>query len=461
MMSIKGTRTLRIAALSAALLCGCLSAVAEQAGRRYVITDFGAVGDGHTVNTGAIQAVIDRCAGDGGGVVVVPSGTFLTGALFFKQGVDLAVEKSAVLKSTTNPEEFPDIDTRWEGIDTRWMCALLNFQNMTNVHVSGEGTVDGSGMEWLKKLGMKERPWNWGPDKSAPRPAGVKGKDKEIVGPPEPGYRTAHTMRGPQLERPQMMLVSNCEGVRIEGLHFEHQAIWCLHLLYSQDVDVDHVTIHTGNRIGKSDGIDIDSCDDVRITGCDLSNFDDNISLKSGWNEYGRKVNRPTENITISDCTFRNGDGLAMGSELSGSIRHVLVERCRFIYTKATARIKSKPSRGGVIEDVVFRDIKLENVWRMVDFLLAWNLKDQDEPPAPALTETRGIRMINFSGTVESGGLIIGLKGGPFRDLKFVNCHVTAKTGVVLENTEDVDLSGLDLKVAEGPAIIHGRPPKG
>ena len=125
--------------------------------RHYVITDSGAVADGQTVNTKAIQSAIDACASSGGGVLVVPKGTFLSGALFFKQGVNLLVEKDGVLKGTANPDDYPQVNTRWEGVEREWTSAFLNFDNMTNVLVTGEGMVDGSGDVWMQRGGGGRR----------------------------------------------------------------------------------------------------------------------------------------------------------------------------------------------------------------------------------------------------------------------------------------------------------------
>ena len=128
-----------------------VSAIAQrgsEAPKRFVISDFGAVADGKTVNTKAIQAAIDRCAAAGGGVVVVPKGTFVSGAIFLKQGANLYVEKDGVLKGTTNIDDYPMIDTRWEGTEEKWTSAFVNAEGLTNLDISGEGTIDGSGEEW-------------------------------------------------------------------------------------------------------------------------------------------------------------------------------------------------------------------------------------------------------------------------------------------------------------------------
>ncbi|MGA9623066.1 MAG: glycosyl hydrolase family 28-related protein, partial [Bryobacteraceae bacterium] len=146
-------KNIRWQILVAALLAIGAAAPASGA-KRFTITGFGAAGDGKTVNTTALQALIDKVAKEGGGTVVVPEGTFLTGALFFKQGVNLYIEKGGTLKGTTEQSDYPQVKTRWEGIEREWTSALLNFTGMTGVDVSGEGTIDGSGDLWLERSGF-------------------------------------------------------------------------------------------------------------------------------------------------------------------------------------------------------------------------------------------------------------------------------------------------------------------
>ena len=140
-------KSIRWQILVAALLA--IGGVAQASGaKRFVIDKFDAVGDGKTMNTAAIQALIDKVTKEGGGTLVVPSGTFLTGALFFKQGVNLFIEKDGTLKGSVEPGDYPQVDTRWEGIERYWTAAFLNFVGLKNVTVSGEGTIDGSGDAW-------------------------------------------------------------------------------------------------------------------------------------------------------------------------------------------------------------------------------------------------------------------------------------------------------------------------
>ena len=459
-MNPKTSKPIWIVLLALAALCAltwtAVAADAMSPAKRYLITDSGAVTDSQTLNTKAIQSAIDRCAGNGGGVVVVPKGNFMSGALFFKPGVNLLVEKDAVLKGTANPEDYPQIITRWEGVEREWTSAFLNFENMTNVQVTGEGTIDGSGDLWMQRGGFGGRGRRGAANQfpaqtNAPAvPPGVRADVPVNV-----STNASATNTVPRRGRPRLICFSNCRNVRIAGLHLQRQAVWCLHLLYCQDVVVDNLNIRAIERIPSSDGIDVDSCRDVQISRCNIDCNDDDIAIKCGKDADGLRVNRPSENITISDCTIGAGGGIAMGSEVSGSIRHVLVQRCKFTGTGAAARFKSQPSRGGVIEDIVYRDIQLDNVRQAFEFNLEWRMVPPLAPPAKVPTVVRNVRLINFSGTAQSGGVMRGLKDSPIQGVKIENCKVTAQRGLVLENVKDPDLSGLELKVAEGEPIIY------
>ncbi len=423
--------------------------------KRFLISDFGAVGDGHTVNTEAIQSAIDRCATNGGGVVVVPKGIYLSGALFFKPGVNLLVEPEAVLKGTANPEDYPQVNTRWEGVEREWTCALLNFDKMTNVQVTGAGMIDGSGDEWMQRGGYGRR-GRFNGTNSLPAQTNAQGIPAwGAVVQSSIAANPSRTNSFPRRGRPRMICFSNCRHVRIADLRLQQQAVWCLHLLYCQDVVVTNLTIRAIERIPSSDGIDVDSSRDVQISGCDIACNDDDIAIKCGKDADGLRVNRPSENITISDCTIGVGGGITMGSEVSGSIRHVLVERCKFTGTDNAARFKSQPSRGGVIENITFRDIQLDHVRQAVEFEMAWRMMPPIAPPAKVLTVVRSVQFINFSGTVQSGGSIHGLKDSPIQAVTFQNCHLTGRRGLVLANETNTDLNGLDITVAEGEPFIR------
>jgi len=388
-----------------------------------MITDFGAIGDGKTCNTRAIQAAIDQCAADGGGILVVPAGTFLTGSVFFKQAVDLHLEKDAVLKGVVDPNDYPQVPTRWEGEEKVWTAALVNFFDMNDVDITGPGQIDGSGDAWMERYPRGSRELKTG--------------------------------------RPRLIGIQNCRGVKVSGISMKNQACWGLFILYCENVLVENLIIRAAHNIISSDGIDVDSSKNVRIVDCDIDVNDDCIAIKSGKDEDGRRVNRPAEHIIIEKCHFRYGHGgVSMGSEMSGGIRQVEIRNCIMEADNwAPIRFKSQPSRGGVVEDITYRDLVLKDTRKAFEFNMAWRMRPPLKPPSDPLPVVRNVRIINVSGTTDHVGDMRGLKDSPIRNVSFQNCHIKARRGFLLENVRDLDLSGLVIEVEEGEPIIRRNAP--
>ena len=403
--------------------------------KRYVITDFGAVGDGKTVNTKAIQAAIDKCASSSGGVIVVPQGTFLSGAIFLKQGVNLLVEKDGVLKGTTNIDDYPMIQTRWEGTEEPWTSAFINADGVTDLEISGEGTIDGSGEEWVQNNPYRRPP-----------PVAVAGSP-----PPASAAEAPRMRRG----RPRLIGIQNSKRVRIANLNLHNQAVWCLFILYSEDVLAENLRITAEHNIPSSDGIDIDSSKHVHVNNVYIDVNDDCISIKSGKDADGLRVNRPAEDILIENSHFAYGHGgVAMGSETSGGIRNVEVRNCISDSGNwAPIRFKTQPSRGGVVEDITYRDMKLHETRQAFEFNLEWRMVPPIAPPAKVLPVVRNVKIINVSGDVQSVGVMHGLADSPIQGITFENCKITAQKGFKIEHARNVDLKGLSLDVKEGDAI--------
>lgn len=470
------------------LLLFLLSAWVARAAGEVRITDFGAVGDGTAVNTAAIQAAIDACAAKGGGTLLVPSGVFLSGALFFKPGVNLRLERNAVLKSTTAMADFPPIYTRWEGIERYWTAAFLNFIGCDHVTLSGEGTIDGSGEAFSS--GRRARPTGAGAPggPAAPRPPppppvdpATLPKPADVYPQPLPTTAALHLARdranlppinaagvvlprgGGNLSPPRAVVFQNCRGVRVSGLTLKNQARWGFVFIYCEDVVAEKLTVRAAHTIPSSDGMDIDSCRDVRVTGCDFDCNDDCLSIKSGKDEDGRRVGRPSERILIEKTRFAYGHGgAAMGSETSGGIREVEVRDCiAEAGNWAPIRFKSQPSRGGVVENITFRNLELRDVRSAVEFDLEWNMRinvagDSRVPPV-----VRKVKLVNIHGTAQSVGRIRGLPDAFIDGVVFENCEITAQRALVIENARNIDTAGLKQHVAEttgGPGTKDQRP---
>ena len=374
----------------------------------------------------------------------MPEGTFLTGALFFKQGVNLYIEKGGTLKGTTEQSDYPQVKTRWEGIEREWTSALLNFTDMTGVDVSGEGTIDGSGDLWLERSGF-------GRGRGAPA---ARGQGRQPRPQPAAG-RGAPPQGGPRFGRPRMICFQNCKRVRITRLRLKQQAIWCLHILYSHDVIVDGLDIRADHNIPSSDGIDIDSSSKVRVRNVDIDVDDDCITIKSGKDADGLRVNRPSEDIIVENSRMHYGQGgVAMGSETSGGIRNVITRHCVMDSDNwAPIRFKTQPSRGGVVENITYSDIVLRNTRVAFEFNMEWRMVPPIAPPAKVLPIVRNVTIRNVTGTVKTVGIMHGLAGSPIRNVKFEKCNITADRGFAIENVRNVDLSGLKLTVKNGDPI--------
>jgi polygalacturonase len=467
---ISKSKLFLIAALTLSTTAALAESYATPAKRtkQYLITKFGAVADGTTVNTKAIQAAIDKCAANKkGGVVVVPAGTFLSGAIFLKQGVNLLVEKDGILKGTTNPDDYPQIQTRWEGTEEIYTASFVNAEGVTGLTLSGEGTIDGSGEEWVQKNAFR-RP-------AGPRPTGAPGAgptggatptapsiDTTAVAaasmalqPPQPRPAAGPGSGPPRRGRPRLIGIQNSKDVTVTGLNLHNQAVWCLFVLYSQNVEINNVKITAEHNIPSSDGMDIDSSKHVHIDHVFIDDDDDCISIKSGKDADGLRVNRPAEDILIENSHFAYGQGgVAMGSETSGGIRNVTVLNCVFDSDNwAPIRFKTQPSRGGVVENITYKNITLHQTRQAFEMNMEWRMVGPRQPDSNPLPVVRNVKIINVNGDVKSVGAIHGLPGSPIQGITFENCNITADRGFRLDNARDVNLKGLTIAVKQGDPV--------
>ena len=264
--------------------------------------------------------------------------------------------------------------------------------------------------------------------------------------------------------------------MRVSGLSLQNSPFWTLHILYCKTVDIDGLTIRapSPHKAPSSDGIDIDSTSDVRISRCDIGCDDDDICVKSGRDADGLRVNKPSEDILISDCTIWDGQGISMGSETAGGIRNVTVRRCTFTGTGGAARIKSMPGRGGVVEKITFEDITATNVASPIDINLSWGGDDWKKFVDPKFATTvpsdlgtpkvRSVTIRNFTAsatmgpkptTITRAGTISGLPSSPINDVAFENVWISAQRGMTISNAPSLKLDGITIEAKEGPNVIR------
>lgn len=327
-------------------------------GRQYRITDHGVMMDGR-IYTKELQALIDRVAADGGGVIVVPSGTFMTGALFFKQGTHLYLEKGAVLKGSTDISDFPVMTTRIEGETCKYFPALVNADHLDGFTISGQGTIDGNGLPYWKAFWLRR---SWNPQ--------CTNKDEQ---------------------RPRLVYISNCRNVQIENVSLQNSPFWTTHYYKSENVKLLnlHITsLYEPVRAPSTDAIDIDACRNMLVKGCYMSVDDDAVALKGGkgpWADDPQRMpeNGGNENIIIEDCVFGFcASCVTCGSE-SIFDHNIVLRRIRVDRATNLLWLKMRPDTPQHYEYITVEDItgNAQNFLLVRPWTQFYDLKDRQDPP--------------------------------------------------------------------------------
>jgi polygalacturonase len=361
--------------------------------RDFVITRYGGVGDGRTVNTEAFRAAVAACAQAGGGRVVVPEGRFLTGPIHLRSNVNLHVQRGGTVAFSQNPQDYlPAVFTRWEGMEMMGYSPLIYAFEQENVAVTGEGTLDGQGDEthwWPWKGAWKTHPeWANGNTQKAAR-----DRLGEMVEAGVPVEQRVFT-EGSYL-RPQFIQPYRCRNVLIEGVTLLRSPMWEINPVLCTNVTVRGVQIQTHGP--NNDGCNPESCRDVLIEGCTFDTGDDCIAIKSGRNADGRRINVPSENVIVRNCRMKQGHGgVTLGSEISGHVRNVFVEECQMdspVLDRAL-RFKNNALRGGILENVYVRNV---TVGQVADAVLSVDLFYEEGQSGPFVPVVRNVELRNVT----------------------------------------------------------------
>lgn len=400
------------------------------------VSSFGAVANGSTLNTKAIQAAIDACEQAGGGIVTFSPGNYLTGSIYLKDGVHLLIPEGVVILGSQKIEDYPDIDTRVAGIEMIWPSALVNIIGKKNVRISGKGEIDGQGKPfwdsyWEMRKKYEAEGLRWIVDYDC--------------------------------KRPRTLLVSESEDVTVQEVTFKRAGFWTIHLLYSKHCTIAKVTIR--NNIGghgpSTDGIDIDSSSFILVENCDIDCNDDNFCLKAGRDADGLRVNRPTEYVVIRNCVSRAGGGLfTCGSETSGGIRYILAHGLKAKGTSVGLRFKSAMNRGGITHHIYLKDIEMENVGTAIEATMNWNpLYSYSTLPAEYKGKELPDHWMKMLQEVNPPELAIPY----FNNIHFSNIRVTnAKRAISVEGSEiskmeDFHFNDIQINTQKAGSVKHAR----
>jgi len=321
--------------------------------RVFDIRDYGAVENDINIkkNTEAINKAIKECSNKGGGVVLVPTGIFKTGAIHLENNVNLKISEGGELLFSTNPDDYlPVVETSWEGILCQNYSPLIYANNKKNIAVTGEGLLNGmaSDQDW----------WGWIPlqRNENNRPLLDKLNTERIP-------VSERTMGNGHYLRPQFMQFYKCKNILVEGVTVKNSPFWVIHPLFCKNITVRGITV---NSLGpNNDGCDPESCKNVLIEDCVFNTGDDCIALKSGRNEDGRQLKTPIEKVVVRGCQMKSGHGgIVIGSEVSGGARNIFAEDCKMDspFLERAIRIKTSSQRGGVVEGIFIRNIEVGEV---------------------------------------------------------------------------------------------------
>lgn len=417
------------------LLSGCNTMQPLSFSSRAVfdVRGFGAVGDGKTLDTVAFRHAIEAVRQLGGGTVRVPAGNYLVQPLDLVSGLTLSLEQGAVVTFSDDPDDYGVNETRWEGIMRPARRACILGRNLTNVAIIGPGTLDGAGARW------------WRPIQSAAE------QKLTAAGPVPHPWET-----DPLSRRPPLVQLRDCSNVNIDGVTFRNPPHSAVHLLFSSNVEIANSKFLAPAESPGTVGVEVDSSSNVTITSCHADVGDDGFAIKSGKDEDGRRIGRPSENVTIRNCSIANAmGGLAIGSEMSGGVRRVRFFDCRFDGTAVGVRISTVRGRGGAIEDVRVANLVMNDVG--APFTITMRARPTTAEPTSARTPAiRNVRVSDIKvRNAARAGIIEGLEERPVSQLVFRNLDITARYGISCSWADDIDFKDVSLATDFGPAILR------
>lgn len=439
---------------------------------RVSLAEFGAVADGETLNTAAFARAVAALAEKGGGTLVVPAGIWLTGPIELRSRTRIHLEAGALIQFSRDHTLYPMrvFDARGEkDVDK---TSPLSAEHAEDIAITGAGVIDGGGDAWrhIKKAKVTEPFW-----KALVASGGVVNAKGDEWLPAAPGFEApaqlaklaaSGSLNPADYEpfwfilRPRLLQFLECKRVLLEGVTFRNAPNWTLHPWLCEDVTLRDLKIFNERWAQNSDAMDIDSCRRVLVRGCIVDTGDDGLCIKSGKDASGRRIGVPTEDVLIEDCTVYEGHGgFTIGSEMSGGVRNVLVRNCTFIGTDLGLRFKTARGRGGVVENIHVRGIRMTGiVGSAIDFNFFYAANGQ--PAAAVATPDEGtpmFRHILFEDIVSRGSkaafTLRGLPEMPLQNITFRDVSLSAERGADLAYADRIVFERVSIRATQGEPV--------
>jgi len=426
--------------------------------KAYTITDFGAVSDGYTLNSDAINKAITKCSEDGGGKVIIPSGLWITGPIKMKSNVDLHLERGALVLFSRNHLDYPIVRYPEKGFSvTSPVCGV----NLENVAITGEGVFDGAGDTWrpVKKSKMTSSQW-----KNLVSSGGYLDKDNSIWYPSQEAYdglESTKLLKGKknisendfipfrESMRPYMVMFINCQNVFLNEITIENSPLFAFYPVKCTNLIIRKVKINNEWWAQNGDGIDINDCKNVLVYESTVMAGDDGICMKSS---RGKNLSGPDlQNIVIADCiVYHAHGGFVIGSNTDGGMRNISVKNCNFIGTDIGLRFKSARDRGGLVENIFIDGIYMKDIVNeavLFDFSYEQNLEEnKDKEEKLPVFRNFNIKNIICSGAKKAVS-INALPESPVKDIKITNSYFESTFGVDASFTSSISFENVKFKI--------------
>ncbi len=429
-----------------------LATSASAAGPFFNIADYGAHKDGSTPSTEAFRAAIRAAKEAGGGTVYVPAGQYVTGPIELVSNLTLFFDAGAIVRFPA--QKLPSTQGRQQSIEALTPVPLIGGRNLENVTVEGRGVLMSDNAEWMKLMPRQQ----------------VTGSDPGSANGPNwehllqslelktPASEEEYLKAAPEL-RPSFIRTMDSKNVLIEGLRFVGSPMWTIHLLYSDNVTVRDVVIETYPGV-HTDGIAVDSSRNVRISNCYIDTGDDGIVIKAGKDADGLRVNRPSENISITNCTVHRAHGaVTIGSETSGWIRNLVASNITCKDTQMGVRIKSRRGRGGGVEDVRFDNWTMEDVGQGINvtnfYIMEGEVRTGEQPISTTTPVFRDIAISHM--TIHRARVAVDIEGlpeMPISGLRISDVVASGKSGLRAYHTVGLELHNVQVNAESGPAFL-------
>lgn len=449
------------------------------------ILDYGAIADGYTLNSVAINKAIEACEKNGGGTVLIPRGSFVTGPIIMKSNINLHLDRGALVIFSPDFNQYPLVVSSFEGVDAARCQSPVVAENLQNIAITGDGIFDGNGYYWrpLKKSKMSDSEWKehlkkyggvltddkktWYSSEKA-----LKGLKENNIGKLSPGQSVSDFESVKDFLRPNMIRIYNCKNVLIQDVTFQNSPAWTTHCMMSEHITLRGLKVKNPWFGTNTDALDLESCKNALVEDCVFDTGDDGICIKSGRDAEGRKRGMPTKDVIVNNCiVYHSHGGFVVGSEMSGGANNLYVSNCNFIGSDIGLRFKTTRGRGGIVENIYIDNVNMKDIpAEAILFDMYYAAKDpvalsgeKREPPKvefKTVDETTPqfrnfyVRNITCNGAAK-GIFVRGIPEMHVQNVNIENAVLQSDEGIDIQEASGINLKNISLYTKKTSPLVY------